>query len=252
MERIRDGMARLNDSFQSRHRIRLPPDMLEITYVIHVVGAIRRNCEIDKGDLYGRALADLTQGDNSAVFNDLSECTAGITSGQLKGQEIDAAAGVISRAGHLGYDDDAYPNITEFNRRFLNGRGMIPLLTVLITRDAANLDLDAIDKFRGGEALGAAYGPRRTRRQKGLGVEIQAFLKLLPTVDEPAMMEAADRYVEYRFLDHGSLPDYKRRRELEGDAPSDRYLRDWFGKFDRALGYSPPPRSRPSKRPAQR
>ena len=246
-----DGTAGQGGGFQQRHRMRIPKIMLEITCRMHVVEAIRRNREIDEDDLYGRALADLTQRNNLAVFTDLSELITGVTSGRLKGPEIDAAARVIG-VGRLEHDDDAYASITEFNNRFLNGRGLVALLNILITRDAAKLDPYAIDKFRGGETLLAAYGPRRTRPQKRLGVRLQTILKPFPTVDEPATMEAADRYVEYRFLDHGSLPGYKRRRELEGDSPSDRYLRKWFGKFDRALGYRPPPRGRPPNRRGQR
>ena len=247
-----DGTADQGGGFQQRHRMRIPQSMLEITYQMHVVEAIRRNHEIGEDDLYGRALADLTQRDNLTVFTDLSELITGVTSGRLKGQEIDAAARVMHGAERLEHDDDAYPSITEFNNRFLNGRGLVALLNILMMRDAAKLDLDVVDKFRGGEALLAVYGPRRTRPQKRLGVGLQTILKQLPTVDESATMEAADRYVEYRFLDHGSLPGYKRRRELEGDSPSDRYLREWFGKFDRALGYRPPPRGRPPNRRGQR
>ena len=246
-----DGTAGQGGGFQQRDRMRIPQIMLEVTYQMHVVEAIRRNREIDEDDLYGRALADLTQGDDLAVFTDLSDLITGVTSGRLKGQEIDAAARVMHGAERLGHDDD-YASITEFDNRFLNGRGRGALLTILMMRDAAKLDLDAIDRFRGGEALLAAYGPRRTRPQKRLGVGLQTILKQLPTVDEPATMEAADRYVEYRFLDHGSLPGYKRRRELEGDSPSDRYLRKWFRKFDRALGYPPPPPGRPPNRRGQR
>ena len=245
---MRDGTADKHGGFQVHPRMRLLRDMHEITHQMHVVEAIRRNPEIDKGDLYGRARAELAQGDDSGVFADLSEWTKGMASGQLKGQETDAAARVIAGAGRLRYDDAACPNINEFNNRFLNGRGLAALLNILITRDAAKLDLAAIDELRGGEALQAAYGPRHTQRQKRLGVKIQAILKSFPTVDEPAMREAADRYVEYRFLDGGSLPDYERRKGLEGDPRSNRYLRNWFGKFDEALGYPPPPRGRPPKR----
>ena len=162
--------------------------------------------------------------------------------------ELDAADRTLSGADRLDKDDGSYTNIAEFNKRFLNGNGLHALVAVLVT-DAANLDLAAIDTFRGGESLTAAYGPRRTRRHKTTGTRIQNRLKKLPTIDEPALREAADRYVVYRFLDGGSLPDYKRREELAGNPRSDRHLRKWFRRFDESLGYPPPPRGRPrSKR----
>ena len=236
---------------QVYQRMRVPDIMLEATRQTHVVNAIRRNREIDKDDLYGRALRDITHGDNSAVFADVSKLIEGVVSGRLKGDKSDAAVRTLVGLHRLDRGDDAYPNIFEFNRRFLNDRGLFALLTILVL-DAANLDLDAIDTFRGGEALGAAYGPRRTQQQKRLGPELQALLKQFAVLDEPATMEAADRYVEYRFLDHGSLPDYKRRKELEGDPRSDRHLRKWFGKFDKALGYPPPVPGRPPNGRGQR
>ena len=120
-------------------------------------------------------------------------------------------------------------------------------MTVLAL-DAMNLDLVRIDTFRGKEGLGPAYGPRQTQQDKSLGRELQQRLKQFASIDEPAVQEAADRYIEYRFLDHGSLPDYKRRKELEGDTRSDGHLREWFKEFDRALSYPSPTLGRPRNR----
>ena len=138
-------------------------------------------------------------------------------------------------------------NIREFDHRYLNNKGRFTLLTLLAC-DAAGLDLAAIDVLRGGEALSAAYGPRKTRRDKNLGKQLQSRLKDLKSADEPATMEAADRYVEYRYLDHGNLPNYKKRKELEGDTPSERYYREWFRDFNKAkaLGFWQPGPGRPS------
>ena len=167
-------------------------------------------------------------------------------SGKLKGKESDAANRMFSGLPRLYADDDAYPTIFDFNRRFLNGRGLGALLTILTIRDAAKLDLVATDTFRGGEALSAAYGPRKTRRDKKQGKQIQSSLKGFESSDEAATMEAADRYVEYRYLHGGSFPNYKKCKELEGDTGIYRYYRAWFRKFDKALGFPRPRRGRPS------
>ncbi len=232
--------------FQALQRMRVPGVPPEHTLRIYVVRAIRRDPAIDDG-LYCQALQDLCQGDNSDVFNDLLKFTAGVVSGELNGRIVDAAAQVWSSSRRVEHDDGAYPNIAEFNHRFLNGKGLQALLTLLLF-DAAGIDPVAVDKWKGGNALDAAYGLRKTRRQRKLGRGLQTFLKQFPVVDEPAVTEAAEQYVEYRFLDHGSLPDYMRRKELEGGPRSDRYLRDWFKKFDKALGFPPPPLGRPRKK----
>ena len=138
--------------------------------------------------------------------------------------------------------------ILEFNLRYLNDKGISAVLT-LLAFDAARLDLVATDVLRGGEALSAAYGPRKIRRDKKLGKEMQSWLKGLKSVDEPATMEAADRYVEYRYLDHGSLPNYKKRKELEGDTHGERYYGEWFRDFNKALGFRQPGPGRPSNTP---
>ena len=139
-------------------------------------------------------------------------------------------------------------NIREFNHRYLNNKGISALLTLLAC-DAAGLDLAAIDVLRGGEAFSAAYGPRKTRRDKNLGKQMQSWLKDLKSADESATMEAADRYVEYRYLDHGNLPNYKKRKELEGDTHCERYYREWFRDFNKALGFWQPGPGRPSNTP---
>ena len=54
-------------------------------------------------------------------------------------------------------------------------------------------------------------------------------------------MEAADRYVEYRYLHSGIFRNYKKCKELEGDTGIHRYYRVWFRKFDKALGFPRPP-----------
>ena len=236
------------DRFQSRPRMRVPSAARKHVLQIHVVRAIARDQVINDG-LYCRSLEDLCQGDNSALFNNLAKWLAGAVSGELKDGEVDALAQVYSGLQLLENDDKEYPIIEEFNNRFLNGRGRHALFTLLIF-DAARIDPVTIDTLRGGNALDAAYGPRKTRPQKKLGRQLQALLKQFAVVDEPAMTEAAERYVEYRFVDDGSFPDYKRRKELEGNPRSDSHLRKWFEKFDRALGFPSPPRGRPPKRPS--
>ena len=157
----------------------------------------------------------------------------------------------MTGVGRLDDDGDVYPSIVEFDRRFLNSNGLMALVNALIV-EAAELDLATIDAYRGGETLVAAYGSRRTRHHKKLGAQLQRQIKNFNVVDEPATMEAADRYVKYRYLHDGSLPDYKRRQELEGNARHDNYLRKWFREFDQALGFPPPPLGRPSERRGHR
>ena len=229
---------------QARPRLRILQILHPPAYQVHVVDAIRRNRVIDKDDLYNLTLKDLQHGSNSSVFAEVSTFIEGVVTGKLKGMEFDAAERTMSGADRLDEDDGSYTNIAEFNKRFLNGKGLHALVAVLVT-DAANLDLAAIDTFRGGEALTAAYGPRWTRRHKTIGSRIQNRLKKLPAIDEPAVREAADRYVVYRFLDGGSLPNYKRRAELAGNPRGDRYLRKWFRRFEQSLGYPPPIQGRP-------
>ena len=233
--------------FQVRPRMRVPPWMLSSTYQVYLIEEIRRNGKIDEDGLYLLALRDITNGENSAVFADVSDLIEKVVSGKLRKDRRDAAVRTLIGLHRLNHNEDTYLNILEFNRRFLNERGLFALLTVLVL-DAIKLDAVRIDTFRGEEAITAAYGERQTRRHKRLGKELQKRLKQFASLDEPAVNEAAERYVEYRFLDHGSLPDYKRRIELEGDSPSDRYLRGWFKKFDKVLGYPSPTLGRPRSR----
>ena len=208
------------------------------------VDAIRRHPEIDRENLYGKSLHELDRGESSAVFAKLSSSIGELLSGELKGKEATTATRLLDAASHLEADDGIYPSIVAFNRKFLNENGLIALLTLLVF-DATKLDPMAIDIYRGGNVLTAAYGPRRTRQHKNLGKTLQAMLKEFPVVDEPATKEAAARYVEYRFLDQGNFTDYMRRTELAGNPRSDSYLRRWFRKFDQSVGFPAPRRGRP-------
>ncbi len=231
-------------NLQVRSRMRVPEEMLDHTYRFYIVDAIRRHPKIDLENLYEKALKELVQDETADVLADLSTSIEALLSGALKGKELATACRLLDRASSLNSSDHDYPSIAEFNRRYLNDNGLIPLLTVLIF-DAAELDPVAIDTYRGGETLLAAYGPRKSRQHKRTGTALQAMLKQFPSVDESATREAADRYVEYRFLDGGSLPAYIRRIELAGDPRGNTYLREWFRKFDQSLGFPPPRRGRP-------
>ena len=247
MKRFKQRLKYEQVRFQTRPRMRVPSRSLTFMYRVHVVDAIRRSGEIDTDDLHGKALRDLTHGQNFVVFSELSSLVQQAMSGESNDKLLDAAERVMSGVGQLDDDGDVYPSIVEFDRRFLNNKGLMALLNALIV-EAAELDLPTIDAYRGGDTLVAAYGPRRTRHHKKLGAQLQRHIKNFNVVDEPAAMEAADRYVKYRYLHDGSLPDYKRRQELEGNVRHDNYLRVWFRKFDQALGFPPPPLGRPSER----
>ena len=149
-------------NFQVRPRMRVPKGMLDHTYRFHIVDAVRRHPEIDLENLYEEALQELVQGETADVLADLSSSIETLLSGALKGKELATACRLLDRASRLDTSDDAYPRITEFNRRYLNENGLIPLVTALIF-DAADLDPVAIDTYRGGETLFAAYGPRETQ-----------------------------------------------------------------------------------------
>ena len=246
MERAKNQSRLTRGNLQVRSRMRIPREMLDHTYRFYVVDAIRRHPEIDRENLYGKALQELDQGETSAVLADLSSSIGELLAGELKGKEVTAANRLLTSARRLDSGDDAYPSIVEFNSKFLNENGLIALLTALIF-EATKLDPVAIDTYRGQDALLAAYGPRRTQQHKRLGKTLQGLLKQFPVVDEPATKEAADRYVEYRFLDQGSLTDYIRRTALAGDSRSDSYIRRWFRKFDQSLGFPPPRRGRPQR-----
>ena len=242
-------MANQRDSFQARSRMRVADSMLPFLHQIHVIRAITRHPEIDMEGLYSQALADFTNGDNAEAFSALGEFVHKVTSGTLLDDKSDAPVRTLLSMYLCDVDEHTCSNIREFNRRYLNDKGISAVLT-LLAFDAAGLDLEAIDVLRGGEALSAAYGPRKTRRDKKLGKEMRGWLKDLKSADEPATMEAADRYVEYRYLDHGNLPYYKKRKDLEGDPHrGERYYREWFRDFNKALGFRQSAPGRPSNTP---
>ena len=240
-------MAILQSSFQARPRMRVPNILLPSLHQIHVIRAISRHPEVDKEDLYGQVLAGLKHGNNAKAFSDFSEYVHRVTQGTLLDDKGDAPVRKSLSIDLRDVDEHTCSKIREFNHTFLNDKGMSALLN-LLTFDAADLDLPAIDIFRGGEALDATYGPRRSRRDKTQDKQMQSLLKHLKSVDEPATMEAADHYVEYRYLDNGSLPDYKKRKELGGDTRDERYYRDWFSIFDKALKFPRPGPGRPSNK----
>ena len=231
-------------AFQAYSRMRIPPMLLPHVHQVHVINAIRANNQVDSDGLYARALDDVVHGENAAVFADVARLIEKVVTGKLKGLEVETAVRTLSGLHRIDLDDESYPNLRLFNHRFLNNSGLNALVTVLIS-DAAQLDAVTIDQYRGGENMSAAYGPRRTRQHKKMGKSIQALLKQFTAVDEPATREAAERYVEYRFLDHGNLLNYMRRAELDGSSRSERYLRKWFRYFDDAFRYPRPSRGRP-------
>ena len=243
-------MANRHGRFQAHPRMRVPDQGVQFLHQFHVIMAITRHPEIDKEGLYGQALAGLKHGDNAKAFSDFGELVRRVTSGTPLDDKSDARARTLLRMGVHDIDEDTCSIIREFDRRYLNDKGESALLR-LLALDAGDLDPAAIDVWRGGEALRATYGSRRTRRDKKLGKQMQSSLKGLESADEPAMMEAADHYVEYRYLDldNGSLPDYMRRKELDGNARGERYYRDWFRKFDKAFEFPLPRPGRPSNTP---
>ena len=241
-------MANRHGSFQAHPRVRVPGEWVQFLHQFHVISAIIRHPEIDKEDLYGQALAGLKHGDNAKAFSDFGEWVRRMTSGTPPDDKSDAPVRTSLRMDVHDVDEHTCSIIREFNRRYLNDKDGSALLR-LLPFHAGDLDPAAIDVWRGGEALGATYGPRRARRDKKLGKEMQKSLKRFKSADEPAMMEAADHYVEYRYLDNGSLPDYMRRKELDGNARGERYYRSWFRKFDEAFEFPSPRPGRPSNTP---
>ena len=241
-------MAKRHGSFQARPRMRVPDQLVPPLYQSHVIRAIIRHPETDKEDLYGQALAGLKNGDNAKAFSDFGEFVRRVTSGTLLDDKSDASVRTLLRMDVHDVDEHTCSKIREFDRRYLNDKGG-PALLSLLTFDAGGLDPAAIDVWRGREALPPAYGPRRTRRHRKVGKPMQSVLKGFKSAEEPAMMEAADHYVEYRYLDNGSLPDYMRRKELDGNARGERYCRDWFRKFDKAFEFPRPRPGRPSNTP---
>ena len=243
-------MANRHGRFQARPRMRVPDQGVQFLHQFNVIRAITRHPEIDKEDLYGQALAGLKHGDNAKVLSDAGELVRRRMAGTPLDDKSDAVERMLLSKDAHDFDEDTCSIIREFDRRYLNDKGG-PALLRLLAFDAVDLDPAAIDEWRGGEALRATYGSRRTRRDKKLGKQMQSSLKGLESADEPAMMEAADHYVEYRYLDldNGSLPDYMRRKELDGNARGERYYRDWFRKFDKAFEFPRPGPGRPSNTP---
>ena len=244
-------MANPNSKFQAYPRMRLVDVMLPYLHQTHVIRAITRHPEIDKEDLYGQALRGLKHGNNAKALSVFGELVPKGTSATPLDDKSYASARRLLSNGLQYVDEHTCTIICEFNRRYLNDKGMSALLT-LLTFDAADLDPAAIDVSRGGEALEATYGPRKTRQAKELGEQIQLRIKKLKSSDEPATMEAADRYVEYRYLHDGSFRDYEKRKQLEGDTGIHRYYRGWFRKFDKALGFPRPRRGHPSNKSNRR
>ena len=233
--------------FQVFDRMRVPTELRPFALRVHAVRAVRRNQEINGESCFRDALEDLNRGQNFQILDEVATLIKQTVAKELEGRELAAAAGVLARLGTLDDGDGAYPHIEAFNRDFLNDSGLDALLWMLVV-EATDLDLEAIDEYRGGKDLQAAYGLRRTRALKRRGKELQGHLKTFASFDETAMTNAADQWVVYRHLDQGRFPDYTRRAELNGLPSSERNLRRWFNDFDRALGYSPPPRGRPPKK----
>ena len=239
------------NAFQAHARMRVPHEMLPHLYQVYVINAIRDNKRIDHENLYERALADVVHGENGVVFAELSNFLERLSTGKLRGIEIGSALLTLASLHRVDQNDDAYPNVKLFDHRFLNDRGGNALVTVLIF-DAAEIDAVTIDRFRGGDNLKAAYGPRKTRQDKELGTLLQRFLKQFASVDEPAIRAAAEHYVEYRYHHHGKFQDYLRQTELSGNAPSESYLRKWFRRFDKAFKFPRARRGRPRGPAARR
>ena len=232
-------MANQQGIFQARPRMRVPDHLVQFMHQVHVIKAICRHPEIDKEDLYGQALAGLKHGNNAKAFSALREVVYKVTSGTLLDDKRDAQGQPLFEIGLGNFDEDTSSKVCEFNHKYLNDKGDFALLT-LLTFDAGDLDLAAIDIFRGGEALSAAYGPRRTRRDKRLSKEIQSLVRDLKSSDEPATMKAAYYYVEYRHLHGANFLYYKTRKQLKGDTDIYSYYREWFQKFDKAFEFPRP------------
>ena len=249
---MKNGSTDQNEQLQLHPRMRVPADMLPSAYLAHVIRAICRNSKVDKDGLYRKALAGITGGRNRDGFarvTKLIDRAISAPKSMRKKLRRNSDSPLLTMPWGV-IDEDTTKNINEFDRRFLNGKGGGVLVAVL-TMDVLDLDTVAIDAFRGGEAVRAAYGERNTQRQKKLGKDLQQILKQFAALDEPAVMEAADSYVEYRFLHRGKFPNYLKRKEQEGTARHPGYYREWFKKFDEALGYPPTPPGRPPKEKAK-
>ena len=228
-------------------RMKAPIEARPFALQFHVVQAIRHCQEIPTGEsVYKDALEELLNGSLAEVLDDLDAWAKGIVSEELRGEDKEAGIRIIDKANGIVNPDEEYPHLAQFNQEFLNNNGQLALIFSLVV-DAADLDLPAIDRHRGGFGLQAAYErPRQTQAAKREGKRVQALLKQLASFDEPAMVAQADEYVVYRHVYQGHLPRYKRQEELAGRSLSSR-RRKWFREFDRAFGYLPPERGRPRK-----
>ncbi len=246
-------MAKQHGTYQNKIRMRVDGVLVPSLYQIHVIRAIRRHQDIDKQALYGQALGDLTLGSNAQAFSSLHEFVELVTSGKLPDAKGDSPVRTLLSIEIRDLKEDTCSHIRDFNNGFLNNNGLSSLLTNLAF-DAANLNPVDIDLYRGGEALRAAYGPRMTRRDKELGKELQSWLKGFKSVDENATMEAADHFVEYRYLCGGiflDFLDFNGSKYLEGDPHDEKYYRTWFKDFNRAFGFQQPGLGRPSNNTKQ-
>ena len=221
--------------------MRVPEEMLPVVYQSHVVAAVRRSSEVDPCRLYESALRELME--NPEVADGISELRSKVQraiSGKLKGEEIEhvieGSALIALSCGSGIYNE----SMLRFNSRFMNGKGLGALATAL-AYDLMGLDAATFDTDKGHIVKQAAHGPRLNRKQKRLGPKVQKHIKQLESAVGPALEEAADRYIVYRFLDCGCLPAYKRRMELAGNSRGKTYLGEWFAKFDDALGFPGPP-----------
>ena len=239
--RFTDRMANLHSNLQARNRMRIPNVVVPQLHLAHVIRAITRHPEIDKEDLYGQALQGLRDGNNANAFSDFGEIVHRVTSGALSADKFDRLRRELFNRGLAEVDEHTCSRIREFDSKYLNNRGGSALLT-LLTFDAGNLNPQAIDEWRGRDVLDPIYGPRKTRQAKELGEQIQILIKGLSSSDQPATIEAAYYYVEYRYLYDGNLSVYNRCRQLNADKTLHRSYRQWFRKFDKALGF-PSPRS---------
>ena len=243
-------------------RMRAPVEARPFILRFHVIQAIRRSTDIADAELiYQRAMRDIKYGNNARLIDSFGTFMKQLVAGELKGHEIGAASQVLreaispdtnteiidllkavdsenlerdvmgfvaQRIWELLRQTGAYENsinFEKFNSVFLNSNGADALLMSILI-NAADLDLAAIDKFRGGQLLEAAYGRRRTQAAKREGPRIQALLKQLASFDEPSMIAAADQYVVYRYLHGGRFSDYERRELRAGHLFSTHHARD--------------------------
>ena len=226
-------------------RMRAPIEAKPFALQWHVIQAIRRSPEIASGDsVYRDALEELLHRSVTGLLGDFNAWAKGLVSGKLHGVEVESAVEILDKACGTVDVSEEYPSIAKFNQDYLNGNGELALIFSLVI-DAADVDVVALDEYRGGEALQAAYGPRRTQASKREGKRIQSLLKQWDSFDEDAMSDAADRYVVYRHVHHGSFTEYKIEAQLKGPSFSERRRLKSFNEFDRALGYPPPERGRP-------